>query len=216
VTRKRGTCAAVARRREKGQKGLRADAKGGWRVQREGGEGAWYPADLVNGEPEASKLTSIRRTCEKAFRLVVRSDLCQLRNGSHELYEGVPLRKKSRGRRTRRTRGRGVMVVAQEELDDRDTPVDIHKLANYENFVSLLEISPSRCERFRPARARWSPEIPRNISSSAPRACQYGSGIRSVYGRQFPIERFPLYSYGALGNSTLFGRDNEIKADEIL
>jgi hypothetical protein len=110
----------------------------------------------------------------------------------------------------------GAMVVAQEELDDRDTPVDIHKLANYENFVSLLEISPSRCERFRPATARWSPEIPRNISSSAPRACQYGSGIRSVYGRQFPIERFPLHSCGALGNSTLFIRDNKIKADEII
>jgi len=42
-----------------------------------------------------------------------------------------------------------VMAAMQEELDDRDMPVDIHKLANYENFVSLLEISPSRCERFR-------------------------------------------------------------------
>lgn len=50
--------------------------EGGGRREEGGG---WHPADLVNGEPEASKLTPIRHTYEKAFRLVVRTDLCQLR-----------------------------------------------------------------------------------------------------------------------------------------
>lgn len=52
---------------------------GGEGGRREGEGGGWHPADLVNGEPEASKLTPIRHTYEKAFRLVVRTDLCQLR-----------------------------------------------------------------------------------------------------------------------------------------
>lgn len=61
----------AARKRTKGTVNGGRKREKGWRGR--------DPADLVNGEPEASNLTPIRHTYEKAFRLVVRLDLCQLR-----------------------------------------------------------------------------------------------------------------------------------------
>lgn len=116
---------------------------GGW-------TGGWYPADLVNGEPEASKLTPIRHTYEKAFRLVVRSDLCQLRYeaaASNELYESRT-RKRRRKRRKERRRRRW-----WRNWRRRGTRLSIFTSSlNYENFVSLLEISLLREMRVLPPR----------------------------------------------------------------
>lgn len=114
---------ARMQQREKGQKGHER------RMRRaEAGEGL-YPADLVNGEPEASTLTSIRHTYEKAFRLVVRSDLCQLRREAAATnFTRVPLRKRRRRRRKNWRRGMRLSIFTSS--------------LNYENFVSLLEISP--------------------------------------------------------------------------
>lgn len=125
----------MARKRTKGI------ASSGWerRVERtNGGRGrgrgrGWHPADLVNGEPEASKLTPIRHTYEKAFRLVVRTDLCQLRREAAA---------------TNFTRVPSEEAKAWAERwwwrsEERDAPVDIHKLAKLRELrfcsKSLLE-----------------------------------------------------------------------------
>lgn len=83
MTRKRGARARDGTKKDKRDRERRMGKASGTNGGRGGGMreegGGWHPADLVNGEPEASKLTPIRHTYEKAFRLVVRTDLCQLR-----------------------------------------------------------------------------------------------------------------------------------------
>lgn len=125
---------ARARWHEKGQKGSwTADGKGGWN---ESGGGGWHPADLVNGEPEASKLTPIRHTYEKAFRLVVRTDLCQLRREAAA---------------TNFTRVPSEEAKAWWKSKERDAPVDIHKLAKLRELrfcsKSLLEGASASASR---------------------------------------------------------------------
>lgn len=126
-------------------------------MERPGGGGGWHPADLVNGEPEASKLTPIRHTYEKAFRLVVRTDLCQLRHEAAATnFTRVPSEDAKAWRRWRR------------RCEERDAPVDIHKLAKLRELrfcsKSLLEGASASASRT----AMVLGKMPRNISGSTP------------------------------------------------
>lgn len=120
---------AVARKRTKGN---------GDGMEREDGRGGWYPADLVNSEPEASNLTSIRHTYEKAFRLVVRLDLCQLRHEAAATnFMRVPVKEmevESSWRERKRWREK-----KRKEMREMRLSIFTSSL-NYENFVSAQNL----------------------------------------------------------------------------
>lgn len=132
---------AVARKRTKGIVNDGRDMGGGgveWTGWR-------HPADLVNGEPEASKLTPIRHTYEKAFRLVVRTDLCQLRREAAATnFTRVPSENAKAWRRWWWWRW-------WWRSEERDAPVDIHKLAKLRELrfcsKSLLEGASASASR---------------------------------------------------------------------
>lgn len=144
----------------------------GWKS---GGAGGWYPADLVNSEPEASNLTSIRHTYEKAFRLVVRLDLCQLR------YEAAA---------TNFMRVQAEEVEVEKLKREREGGEEMRlsiftSSLNYENFVSaqnlFLEVRAS---------ATGQPMVLgkcRGISLVLLRSCQRECSVCFIYVRQFAI-----------------------------
>lgn len=169
----------MARKRTKGI------ASSGWerRVERtNGGRGRgreWHPADLVNGEPEASKLTPIRHTYEKAFRLVVRTDLCQLRREAAA---------------TNFTRVPSEEAKAWAERwwwrsEERDAPVDIHKLAKLRELrfcsKSLLEGASASASRIAMVLGKYR----RIFLLPLPGLSMRIRRLPYIYERQFAIAR---------------------------